>query len=172
MGLFDRIFGRRPAPEPGGPSDPDLPDEGDDPLDYDEMLMLDAEDLAEGGVLRAYEELQPELKKFVETPEPVTETLENDVGRYVVHFRGEDFPIYGPGDHDDSWIRGTVALFQILNAQLEGSEISFYAMYGGNDLGGFFLKPETAEAARAAISKRSYWPWLPDPSAPNYGDPG
>jgi hypothetical protein len=34
-------------------------------LDYDKMILLDAEDLAEAGILEAYEELLPELQNYV-----------------------------------------------------------------------------------------------------------
>ena len=46
-----------------------------DPLDYDQVVLLDAEELAEQGILSAYEELLPRLKRYVSSPGEVTEEI-------------------------------------------------------------------------------------------------
>jgi hypothetical protein len=37
-------------------------------VDDDDLLLLDAEELAEGGIARAYEELLPRLRQYVPAP--------------------------------------------------------------------------------------------------------
>jgi hypothetical protein len=46
-------------------------------LDYDQLILLDAEDLAEAGILKAYESLLPELRKYVPRPAEVERSLTN-----------------------------------------------------------------------------------------------
>jgi hypothetical protein len=46
----------------------------------------------------------------------------------------------------------TYALFSIVNTQLAGSPCRFYAINGGNELGGMFLTPEQCEAAKKTAS--------------------
>ena len=52
-----------------------------DILDYDQLVFLDAENLAEAGMREAYESLLPELQKYVPQPAQVEELIDNDVGR-------------------------------------------------------------------------------------------
>ena len=144
----------------------------EDPLDYDQLVHLDAEDLAEQGILSAYQALLPRLKQFTDSPIEVTEELDHDSGRYTVCFEGLRYAISFPDDPDDnSWIRATVAFFDIVNANLRKSSHKFYALYGANDLGGIFLTEEEYVAARQAIKERSNWPWMPVNWPPDYGYP-
>lgn len=140
-------------------------------LDYDDMIHLDAEDLAEGGIVKAYQEMAYLLRAYVPNPEPVTEELDDDVGSYAVFHRGIEYSIYHPalGNEDNSWGNATYAFFQIVNSQLEGSTHRFYAVNGGNDLDGIFLTPEECEAAKQRISKKKYWPYLPTSEPGWYG---
>lgn len=39
----------------------------EDPLDYDQLVYLDAEDLAEQGILSAYQALLPRIKQFTDS---------------------------------------------------------------------------------------------------------
>ncbi len=145
------------------------------PLDYDQAIFLDAERLAEQGILSAYRELLPRLSAYAVAPLEVTETLGDGGLRYSIGAGGREFVIWEVVDdgkqNTDGWERATVAFFQIVNASLHASTHRFYAINGGNDLFGMFLTEQELAAARQAIAKRSYWPWLPDDRVPNLGFP-
>jgi hypothetical protein len=141
-------------------------------LDYDRWIHLDAEALAEAGLGAAYESLLPELRAYVRQPAPVAEVIDDDTPRYAVRCGAREFVIYGPevdGGPGHSWGRATAALFAIVNGQLAGAGCRFYALGGGNDLGGMFLTPAQALAARDGLPDRRQWPYLPDDAPPWYG---
>jgi hypothetical protein len=141
-------------------------------LDYDKLVFLDAESLAEGGIKEAYETLRPLLSGYVETPAPIEEFLDHEVPRYSVRFAGRDFVIYSPELDDaegQSWGRATYAFFTIVNSQLASSSHRFFAINGGNDLAGMFLTPQQVEAARATLPRKSDWPYRPTLEHPRYG---
>ena len=117
-------------------------------LNYDQMILLDAEDLAEAGIAEAYESLLPELEKYVQQPAQVEELKDHDVGRYSVKCGSREFAIHGPELDDDSWGSATHAFFAIVNEQLANSACRFYAISGGNDLGGIF--PDARASTRCA----------------------
>jgi hypothetical protein len=141
-------------------------------LDYDRWIHLDAEALAETGFREAYESLLPELRKYVPQPAPIEEVIDNDTPSYSVRCGTKEYAIYGP-EHDEensnSWGRATFAFFSIVNDQLAGSEYRFYAINGGNDLGGMFLTPAQARAAQDTLPNRRDWPYLPTDEPPWYG---
>lgn len=141
-------------------------------LNYDDSIPLDAEALAEGGVAEAYESLFPELRKFVKDPARIEEMLDNDAPSYSVRCGGREFEIYSP-DLDErmgnSWGRATVALFLIVNKQLENSSHRLYAINGGNDLFGIFLTPTEATAAQKSLPNKRDWPYLPEDDGQWYG---
>src|SRR5262245_497566 len=87
-------------------------------LDYSKMIILDAEDLAEGGIQAAYQELLPELLKYVGQADEITEVLDDKEPRYSVHHRERVYVIYEPEHEDESWGNATYALFSIVNVQL------------------------------------------------------
>lgn len=141
-------------------------------LNYDELVHLDAEDLAETGIREAYERLLPELRKYVPNPTRVEEELDGDIPRYTVRCGGIEYAIFGPElgeENGGSWARATLALFYIVNRQLAGSAYRFYALNGGNDLHGMFLTPKQATEARDALTNRRDWPYLPTDEPPWYG---
>jgi hypothetical protein len=140
-------------------------------LDYSKMIILDAEDLAEGGIQAAYKDLLPELLKYVKEADEITEALDNNAPSYSVHHHGRTYAIYAPENEDDSWGNATYALFSIVNAQLAGSLYRFYAINGGNDLGGMFLTSEQYEGAKRSLERKSDWPYLPSDQPPLYGQP-
>ncbi len=143
-----------------------------DPLDYDKLVMLDAENLAEQGILAAYLELLPTLKLYADSPIEVIEDINNDEASYSVSAGGQRFQIWDAGvKNTDGWERATVAFFAIVNANLQASSHKFYALYGGNDLGGMFLTEEEVTAAREAHREPSNWPWLPVNMPPHFGYP-
>ena len=127
-------------------------------LDYNEMVLLDAEDLAEGGIAEAYSSLLPKLRHYVSMPAELEESIDDHVIRYSVTYRGKEYVIYSPELDDDSWGRATYVLFTIVNDQLSGVDHRFFAINGGNDLGGMFLTPAEVEAARASLPRKTDWP--------------
>jgi hypothetical protein len=143
-------------------------------LDYDRLFLLDAEDLAETGIREAYESLLPELRKYVPQPAQIDEVIDNDTPKYSVRCGTKEYVIYGPepgNESGNSWGRATFVFFRIVNDQLAGSEYRFYAINGGNDLGGMFLTPAQARAAQDSLPYRRDWPYLPTDEPPWYGQP-
>jgi len=141
-------------------------------LDYDQMIVLDAEDLAEAGVRDAYEKIKPTLSQYIGSPTDIVERIDNETPSYRVSAAGQTYDIYSPEIHQDtgeSWGRATVALFDIVNNQLGNSTVKFYAINGGNDLGGMFLTAEDVEAAKSALKQKTDWPYLPVFEHPWYG---
>ncbi len=141
-------------------------------LNYDEMHLLDAEDLGEGGIAEAYEELMPEFIKLVKDPAPIEEDKDGENTVYSVTSQGRTFPIYSPDLEDDegqNWGRAAHALFTIVNMQLEDQETKLYAVNGGNELGGFFLTLSQYEDAKTTNSEKSDWPYLVKLEHPSYG---
>jgi hypothetical protein len=141
-------------------------------LDYSKIVLLDAEDLAEGGIQAVYKDLLPELLKYVQEADEITEVLDDKAPSYSVHHRDHEYVIYGPeNEYDESWDNATYALFSIVNTQLTGSPYRFYAINGGNDLGGMFLTSEQYESAKRSIERESDWPYFPSDQPPAYGHP-
>ena len=142
-------------------------------LNYDDAIPLDAEGLAEGGIAEAYERLLPELRKFINNPAArIDEYLDNDAPNYSVRCGESRFEIYAPDldkEHGNSWGRATVALFAIVNEQLQGATHRLYAINGGNDLFGMFLTPTDASAAQKSLPNKTDWPYLPKNEVPWYG---
>ncbi len=142
-------------------------------LDYDLFIPLDAENLAETGIAEAYVSLIPELRKYLQQPAQIEEEIDNDAPRYSVKCGEREFNIFGPelgvDSGNNSWGRATFAFFTIINHQLASSPYRFYAINGGNDLGGMFLTPEQAASAQKGLTRRSDWPYLPMVEAPWYG---
>lgn len=140
------------------------------PLDYDQMIMLDAEDLAEGGIKEAYERLLPFLRKYTAQPWDVEEHLDNDAGTYAVTAGGREYVIAGPNiDEHDGWGLATAALFNIVNMQLKQADHRLYAINSGNELGGMFLTATEATAAQRALPRKPDWPYLPADEPPWFG---
>jgi len=143
-------------------------------LDYDKLIFLDAEELAEGGIRDAYISILPHLKQYVADPAEVRETTEPSTPRYLVSCQAVDYLIYSPelpNDEGQSWGRATHALFKIINDQLANSESSLFAINGGNDLSGMFLTRSEFENARRTLSRPEDWPYLPTSEHPWYGQP-
>ena len=162
MGIFSFLIGScAKSPSAGGFQ-----------LDYDETILLDAEDLAEGGIGKAYEALLPKLRQYMAQPAAVKELLDNDTPRYAVQSGVKEFVIYAPELDEttgNSWGRAAAAFFTIVNDQLAETEYRFFAINGGNDLCGIFLTPAQAEASREALPNKSDWPYLPKDEHPWYG---
>jgi hypothetical protein len=143
-------------------------------LDDDQLVFLDAETLAEGGIAEAYESLRPKLLHYQPQPAAITENKDRYGDHYAVRFREREFRIHGPeidNSEGQGWGRASHAFFTIINEQLAGSEYRFYAIGAANDLSGMFLTPAQAEAARKALPHKDDWPYLPTDEPPWYGQP-
>jgi hypothetical protein len=64
------------------------------PLNYDDLISLDAETLAEEGIAGAYQRLLPELKKHIRNPAQIYEYIDSEIPEYKVSCNGEEFTIY------------------------------------------------------------------------------
>ncbi len=141
-------------------------------LDYDKLIFLDSENLAEQGIGKAYADLEKYLRSQGVEPAPIEEVIDASGSDYRVRFRGTEFVIYSPsvvGSDENSWGLATHALFSIVNQQLAEDRPRFYAINGGNDLGGMFLTANEVSRARAALKRREDWPYLPTKEAPWFG---
>ena len=65
-------------------------------LNYDNMLFLDAEDLAEAGIKKAYDSLARDLGRYISPPAEVREVVDNDAPSYVVRCGDQEYLIYSP----------------------------------------------------------------------------
>lgn len=142
------------------------------PLDYTKLVILDAEDLAEGGLNDAYEKLKPSLQLYVRKPARLHENFDSAVQSYSVTCNGVTYVIYAPSlpsAQAESWGRATVALFSIVNHQLRTSPVKFYAINSGNDLGGMFLTKQQVVAAKKSLKRKIDWPYIPTLEHPWYG---
>jgi hypothetical protein len=131
---------------------------------YEDLVFLDAETLAEGGIGEAHSQLLPRIRAHAPAAGPIEERLDSEAGRYVVSNGDRDYVIYAPDlpeELGESWGRATHAFFEIVNDQLASSEVRFYAINGGNDLAGRFLTPAEAEALRASTEAKFEWPYVP-----------
>jgi hypothetical protein len=141
-------------------------------LDYNKMVLLDAEDLAETGIKEAYQSILEVLGQYVSDPAEVQEVADNDAPSYVVKCSGLEYAIYSPALLEGEgriWGRAAHAFFKIINDQLAKSEYRLYAIGGGNDLGGMFLTQPECEAARKSLARKMDWPYLPTSEHPWYG---
>ena len=141
------------------------------PFDGDDIILLDAEDLAEGGILEAYEQLHPQLRQYDASDIDIAEEFDAEAGTYAVFADGKRYDIQGKGIEGHRWTLATVAFFEIVNASLPDSDHTFYALYGGNDLAGIFLTDDQFYQARRRIERHVHWPWTPVNHAPDYGFP-
>jgi hypothetical protein len=159
--LLKHIFGRHV-----------VTDSSENPIDYEQVVLLDGEELAEQGIRAAYIELRPTLLRYAETPIEISEELDANTGSYAVVANGVRHEIWGPTlNPEEGWPRAEVTFFSIVNANLEQSAFKFYALNGGNDLCGVFLTREQYALARKGIKKPSDWPYMPTMEPPHYGFP-
>ena len=141
-------------------------------LDYERMILLDAEDLAEGGVKAAYDGLMDSLREYVRTPNAIEESLNSDLPAYAVSAGGVRYEIYSRDTPNArSWGNAMYALFDIINRQLDHSVRRFYAINAGNDLGGLFLTSDQYDAAVRSLERKADWPYIPTQEFPWFGQP-
>lgn len=140
------------------------------PLDYEQMHLLDAEDLAEGGIAAAYQGLGAAIRIYVSNPVSIYEHDAESGLSYSVSAGESQYDIYTPCTPASvSWGRATFALFDIVNRQLQRAPVWFYAINAGNDLGGMFLTPEQVHLAMATITIPTDWPYIPNNEEPWFG---
>lgn len=141
------------------------------PFDDDDIVLLDAEELAEEGILEAYQQLHPQLRRYAASDIDIAEEVDADEASYSVFADGKRYDIYGEGVEEDAWILATIAFFDIVNASLAHADHRFYALYGGNDLAGIFLTDAQFQLARQSIARHADRPWVPVNQPPHYGFP-
>lgn len=121
-------------------------------LNYDEIILLDAENLAEAGIKKGFQQFLVLLKKHFSKPEGVEELINNNLPSYSVRSKDITYEIYSSKiPENESWGNATFALFSIVNHQLTKSNYGFYAINSGNDLCGMFLTKEQYKQAISSI---------------------
>jgi hypothetical protein len=144
-------------------------------LNTEDLILLDAEDLAEGGIKTSYKkEVLPKLQKYISTVATIEEEYDPQAQSYKVASQGKTYLIDSPGMNlaeGRLWGNAGFALFDIVNRQLQNSPYRFYAVYGGNDLSGIFLTRKGYEQALRSVTRKTDWPYLPDSTPPWYGQP-
>lgn len=145
---------------------------GGDPIPYDEVLNLDAETLAEVGIVQVYDEIEPVIASHGGTPDSFREIVDEQSGSYAIEHRGVVYPVSG-GDIGvaQGWGNAAAVFFEIVNRQMEGSEYRFYALDHGNGLQGVFLTDQQFAAARAFHRKGVNVPFVPTREPPMFGMP-
>lgn len=148
-------------------------------INWDNLIELDAEDLAEHGIKQIYEEhVIPHLKNYVAIPIEIEELSPIDNSEYKVKANDKVYFIY---DDDNSkpvylsWRYATFALFDIVNQQLKNSNYRFYAFYNGNDLSGMFMTKDEYQqyCHELKVNKACiyYIPYIPTPEPDRFGQP-
>lgn len=96
-------------------------------LDYEKLILLDAERLAEQGIAEAYQLLLPTLREHVARPAEVREILDADLPAYTIQCNGEEYIVYSaaePGTEVQSWGRATFSFFLLL---INSSKVQAYS---------------------------------------------
>jgi hypothetical protein len=148
-----------------------------DPIDYDKVILLDAESLAEGGIGEAYAELIAEAGDLGVDWLPIEENWDGkeegyDGGsNYRVTLGGRTDFVFGNPPSENPWGMATTTFFDIVNRQLVGRPFKFYALTGGNDLKAVLLTDEEFEAALRYHAGTLDVPYLPNKTPPHHGYP-
>ena len=133
-----------------------------DVINYDELLFLDAENLAEVGMAEGYEQIKTEFGKRKITLSSIEEIVDDEHGTYHVKHAGKTYCIYSGKNDTNSWSNATVALFEIVNSQLQELDLHLYALNGGNDLCGTILTESEFAKAREQLISKTDWPYIPE----------
>ena len=150
-----------------------------DPIDpsqrVEKIYDLDAAALAEQGIARSYAEILPELRTYAPNAlSDIEEIVDQESGRYEVVAGSRRYQIRpSSASGNESEIRGvaTFALFDIVNSQLSGTLVKFYAIDSGNSLKGVFLLPMQVAAAQNDEGKMGDRPYIPTATPPLFGRP-
>ena len=140
-------------------------------LNYDHAILLDAEDLAEGGINEAIEAIQVDLNRL-KIPVKLSAVKETHGEIGSIEYKSKTIVIYDSKkeNNDHLWALATYALFFIVNDQLANSGFKLYAVNGGNDLVGFLLKDNEYRAA-IKVPDIDNRPYLPSDKPPMFGYP-
>jgi hypothetical protein len=85
-------------------------------------------------MLNAYEEIRGEFQKRGIELSRIDEVIDSKNGAYHVTHEGRTYCICADMNDKNSWANATVALFDIVNTQLQESDFHLYAI-NGRDLG-------------------------------------
>lgn len=133
-----------------------------------EAVPLDAEDLAERGIVAAYDRIDPVLAGMGIDPAPIRERADPQSGRYAIEYAGRVTIVSDAGTSAAQAQGNAAALFfEIVNSQLGRTQVRFYAIGHGNDLVGVFLTRAQFEAARRLAPRDR--PFVPDRAPPWFG---
>lgn len=141
-------------------------------LDYSRAFLLDAESLAEQGIVERYAGVLPSLRNYVVKPLVLREKINSERGTYAVVAGNHTYPIFPSplgGDQYESWGVATVVFFEIVNRQLAKAPVKLYAINSGNDLMGMFLTEREAAEARRNLKHSTDWPYIPKMETPWFG---
>jgi hypothetical protein len=132
-------------------------------IDYSLALPLDAEALAEEGILDAYCGIVPLLADLGIRARPATSDFDSSDGSYSIDFDGRKYEIVqgcppdDRGSQADDWGMATYVPFDIVNRQLAATDVRLCAISGGNDLFGIPLTAAQADRARRALPSEPPW---------------
>lgn len=141
-----------------------------DPIDYEQIVHLDAEDLAEGGMVEAYERITAAIADERLEWAPMTQSGEGTPD-YSIHLLGESHRVYGYSPGTDDWAISSAVLFHAVNRQLVDLDFKVYALMGGNDLHAVALTERQFEEALRYHKRRYNRPYLPNQEPPHFGYP-
>ena len=141
-----------------------------DPIDYEQIVHLDAEDLAEGGMVEAYERITAAIADERIEWAPMTQSGEGTPD-YSIHLLGETHRVYGSSPGTDDWAISSAVLFDAVNRQLVNLDFKVYALNGGNDLHAVALTKRQFEEAVQYHERRHDRPYLPNQEPPHFGYP-
>ncbi|WP_160403515.1 hypothetical protein [Gilliamella sp. Pas-s95] len=138
-------------------------------INWDNTISLDAEDLAEQGIKKIYDQyVVPHLKNYVVKPAEIEELIAIDNAEYRVKVNNKIYFIYNSDDQKPeylSWGYATFALFDIVNQQLKDSDYKFYAINNGNELSGIFMSKDQYQQycheLKVNKDKPSDFPYIP-----------
>jgi hypothetical protein len=136
-----------------------------------EPFLLDADRLAEGGFIEAYEGLKAELLEHDVLPAKLEERQHADSGARSVRWGWRSYLLQDPSSELDPPVRASLSFFQLVNDQLADREVCLYALYGGPHLHGVFLRPDEAEWIRRSQYDPLEHPYLMTDEAPWFGQP-
>lgn len=148
-----------------------------DPIDYEKVIHLDAESLAEEGIAEAYAKLIAQYGDLGVEWLPLEEDFVGEVQgygegeAYRVTIGGRSEFVLGNPPSGNPWAMASATFFDIMNRQLVERPFKFYALAGGNDLAAILLTDEEFEAARKYHAGTRDVPYLPNKTPPNYGYP-
>jgi hypothetical protein len=142
------------------------------------LVFADSEDLAEGGIAEAVNELQPLLARMGVLLEDDAED-EIDERRYVVRAGGREYVIYDLDaadalDIEDEmlrmWVLAWTRTIRILNDLLEDAK-SPERVYAGYEHQLWFLTSAQFDAVTEVLGGSRSRPYVPTEEPPRYGEP-